>query len=144
MGIKQKAQTREQPGFEEAIELVKTGQSIKAYPVFVRLHYSNPGDPNLLLWIALTSPDPAEARRALEHSRWLDPSNPAVIKVQLALLEREVNSSTSSPSRGTETRGFSFPEAAEVYRDLSLIYRELGDSSKARFFQSRATWLKRA
>lgn len=66
----------EQELFKEATALAQRGQNIEAYNRFVALSRAHHNDPRLLLWIAYTSPDPMEARRALDHAAWIDPANP--------------------------------------------------------------------
>src|SRR5690349_17805680 len=62
--------------FNKAVSLASQGETQSAYTELRALQVSYQADSNLLLWLAFTSPDPAEASRNIEYVQQTDPSNP--------------------------------------------------------------------
>lgn len=62
--------------FNKAVELFNMGGKASAYQQIKRLKEKYPDDPNLLLWLAFTTPDLKESEEAIQHLSLVDPSNP--------------------------------------------------------------------
>jgi hypothetical protein len=77
--------------FNQAVQLAQIGQTKAAYQLFAALSWKDHNNPGLLLWIAHTTPDNAEARRALDHVAWLDPNHPALPAANAHWIQRERN-----------------------------------------------------
>ncbi len=61
--------------FQQGVDQAQTGQKAAAYATFTSLHNFNSTDPNLLLWLAFTSPDLAESERLLGQVARFDPQS---------------------------------------------------------------------
>jgi len=68
--------------FNQAVQLAQAGRKSEAYNQFKGLEWSYSHDVNLLLWLAFTTPNPTEARQAIEAATKLAPTNPSVIQAQ--------------------------------------------------------------
>lgn len=89
--------------FQQAVHLAQTGQLQQAYDQFVALSRTNLNDANLLLWIAFTSPNLAEARRAIDHATWLDPENPNLHAANVHWMSRQQSAIIASKPKGLPT-----------------------------------------
>jgi hypothetical protein len=76
---------RELEEFDLAIELAKNKQEQAAHFIFSRLRENNADNSRLLLFFALTSADPDEARMALETAGKVDPTNPVLPEAKVIL-----------------------------------------------------------
>lgn len=64
--------------FKQAVTQAQTGQKQAAYAQLKPLEGANPTEPNLMLWLAFTAPDLAQAEAYLNRVITLDPHNPAL------------------------------------------------------------------
>jgi hypothetical protein len=67
-------------GFQQAVALAQAGQKAEAYNRLMELarNGDNSRDANLLMWIAFTAPNLAQAEQALSWAEKLDPNNQTV------------------------------------------------------------------
>lgn len=64
--------------FNEALTLANTGNKNEAHIRLRVLLITNPSSANLLLWLAFTSPDLAEAENYLRQAETIEPTNPSI------------------------------------------------------------------
>jgi hypothetical protein len=69
---------KDQANFLEAINLAKAGRTKEAYPQLARLAQRYPGEAEVLIWLAYTSPDLLEAREAIYQATAIDSYNPSL------------------------------------------------------------------
>jgi len=62
--------------FNQAVALAGSGEKQSAYSLLYGLTQANPGDSNLMLWLAFTAPELAYSRYYLENAARLDTNNP--------------------------------------------------------------------
>lgn len=114
---------------KQAIEMAQNGNKKEAYTELIKLSKVAGGkNPNLLLWIAFTTPDLDEAEAALNMVESLDPANPNLTGARewykTALKQREEikkspnlpgnSSSQSNPSQPLPFPTFSSPAASSA------------------------------
>jgi len=75
--------------FREAIEIAQAGNKAVARSMLTRLRFSYPQDPSLLIWVAFTAEDPAEAKRVLEMVARIDPNYASLASARIWLAEQE-------------------------------------------------------
>ncbi len=102
---------RELEEFDLAIELAKNKQDQAAHFIFSRLRENNADNSRLLLFFALTSADPDEARTALETARKVDPANPVLLEAK-DLLEKQQHKDPRNPVAINGVRQILAAEAA--------------------------------
>jgi len=61
--------------FNQAVQLANSGNKLQAHSQLKTLQPQNPIDPNLLMWLAFTSPSPYEAENYLNNLLMADPNN---------------------------------------------------------------------
>ncbi|HEU5230360.1 MAG TPA: hypothetical protein VFU49_21250 [Ktedonobacteraceae bacterium] len=78
------------PAFQYAIRLARLGQTRNAYEQFCKLSRNPPNrnDPDLLLWIAETTPLYAEAQRALDEAESIAPHHPGLPQAEALFTRR--------------------------------------------------------
>lgn len=88
--------------FKHGMELVRVGRRDEAYNVFSSLYKSASNSHNtqspagsssevsiLLLWLAFTAPDLADAQKAVEAAALVDPTNPNINPARSWLSEQQ-------------------------------------------------------
>jgi uncharacterized Zn-finger protein len=77
--------------YQNAIQLARIGQMTRAYEQFCTLskNHANRQDPDLLLWIAETTPSPQEAQRAINEVKGIAPYHPGLPQAQTQLAHRQ-------------------------------------------------------
>jgi hypothetical protein len=68
--------------FQRAVELAGAGRKVDAYYQLKGLEPTHPNEVNLLLWIAFTTSDQAEAAQMIVRSERLEPYNASVIQAR--------------------------------------------------------------
>lgn len=100
--------SRDAAAFQDAIQLARSGQIRIAYERFCKLSNNpeNRKDPDLLVWIAETSPLYAEAQRAIDEARSIAPQHPRLPQAQALLASRYPS---SQPSLSFQTGEYRCP-----------------------------------
>ncbi|MDQ2888398.1 MAG: LITAF-like zinc ribbon domain-containing protein [Chloroflexota bacterium] len=77
--------------FQQAIQLARAGQTKAAYEQFCILvgNYENRSHPDLLLWIAETTPSYEEAQRAINEASSIAPHHPGLPQAHAQLARRQ-------------------------------------------------------
>lgn len=65
--------------FNQAVSLAQSNQKSLAYVELKKLHPANSSEPNLLLWLAFTSPDFSESEQLIGQASELAPNNADVV-----------------------------------------------------------------
>jgi hypothetical protein len=102
--------------FNQAVGLAQAGQKVQAQSILRELNLSNPEDANLLLWMAFTSDNLADARNLLGNVARINPANPSLASAQswLAAEEAKQQSALFSSSYLTAQPDFNSRPAAQM------------------------------
>jgi hypothetical protein len=83
--------------FNQAVEQLNSGTKAEAYRQIKQLSSKYPDDPNVLLWLAFTSPDLKESEDAIQRISLLDPSNQNLNAARTWLQNEKAKSAPKAP-----------------------------------------------
>jgi len=95
--------------FNQAIALAHAGQKELAYQRLEALFQSNPSDPNIVLWLAFTTPDLQDAESALSYIISIDPNNSNLPKAKEWLASEKRKRLEQTPTNRLAQLGTSPP-----------------------------------